>query len=244
MTGITINGDITASDTLTVDYTAGFFTPTVTFNGGEDPGNADNDTLIVTGGSFGRVEHTFTSSDSGTILYDVDGNTATTGDQGSIIYTGLEPVDMTGSTITDLVFNLPGANDQAILEDDGTASNGISQIRSQNGTFETTTFANPTGSLTVNLGGDNATFTVAALPDFTASLAVDGQAGNDTVNFTDNLSLGAGSSPGNLTVTAEIISLAAADDSRHDHRHHGECRPGRHGFVTLNANASITAGGP
>ena len=243
VTGMVITGDTTATDTLTVDYTAGFFTQTVTFNGGEDPGNADNDTLIITGGTFGRVEHTFTTSDSGTILYDVDGITGTTGDQGRILYSGLEPVDMSGSTITDLVFNLPGAGDQAILEDDGTAGNGLSQIRSQNGTFETTTFANPAGSLTVNLGGDAAVFTVAALPDFTASLTIDGQAGNDTVNFTGDLSLGAGSNPGNLTVTAETISLAAGVGLDTTTGTVGNVAFNGTDSVTLNANSSVTACG-
>ena len=85
-----------------------------------------------------------------------------------IDYTDLEPIDMTGSSITNLVFNLPGLDDQGVLEDDGTAGNGISQIRSRNAvpTFETTLFSDSVVSLTVNLGADNGVFAVAALPDF------------------------------------------------------------------------------
>jgi len=42
----------------------------------------------------------------------------------------------------------------AILEDDTGAVAGVSQIRSGNGTFETTAFANPATSLTINTGND------------------------------------------------------------------------------------------
>jgi hypothetical protein len=177
----TLGGD----DLLTVDY-ATFATTPIVYHGGETA--SDNDRLVVTGNTFGRVEHTFTTSgppNSGTILYDQDGSGGTTSDQSLITYTGLEPVDMTGSTITDLIFNLPGADDQAILEDDGTPSNGISRIRSQNPTptFETTKFADPQGSLTVNMGGDNGQLTVAPLPDFNKSLVINGAGGDDEVRL-------------------------------------------------------------
>ena len=91
---------------------------------------------------------------------------------------------MTGSTVTNLVFNLPAGPSTAFLEDDGTSGNGISQIRSGNGTFETTTFANPSGSLTINRGNAGDTLTVNALPDFTAGLTI-GSAGGEfsTVTF-------------------------------------------------------------
>ncbi|HKA59930.1 MAG TPA: LEPR-XLL domain-containing protein, partial [Gemmatimonadales bacterium] len=158
-TGVVINGEDGWNDSLKIDFSqGGFFSLDggITFNGGED----GFDALEVTGGTFTSVIHTVTDAGpglSGTMVYEDGLNPALT-----INYTGLEPVDMTGSTIADLVFNLPGTNDQAILEDDGTPGNGISQLRSQNATptFDTTTFTNPTGSLTVNMGGDNGTFTV------------------------------------------------------------------------------------
>ena len=53
----------------------------------------------------------------------------------SIVYTGLEPVDTTGSTATDFVFNLPGTDDVAVLEDLGA---GRTRLKSLNGTFEQT----------------------------------------------------------------------------------------------------------
>ena len=52
-------------------------------------------------------------------------------------------------------------DNQAILEDDADETNNTSQIRSGNGTFETTTFSNPTTSLTINAGGDGETVTIA-----------------------------------------------------------------------------------
>ena len=168
-TRVIINGEDGWDDSLKIDFAfGGFFSLDngITFNGGVD----GFDALEVAGGEFTTVTHTVTETGpglSGNIVYEDGLNPALT-----ISYTGLEPVDMTGSTIADLVFNLPGTADQAILEDDGTAGNGISRIRSQNAipTFDVTTFTNPTSSLTVNLGGDDGSFTVASLPDFTAAL--------------------------------------------------------------------------
>ncbi|MBI1918657.1 MAG: autotransporter-associated beta strand repeat-containing protein, partial [Planctomycetes bacterium] len=208
---ITVNG-LDGNDTLTVNYgtSGGFFTQPLTFHGG-DPTTSPGDKLVVTGGTFATAIHTFTTTGpnySGDIVYDVDGNLTTTADQATVSYDGLEPVDMTGSTITDLVFNLPATDDQAVLEDDGTPGNGISQIRSLNATFETTTFSNPTNSLTINLGDGNDALTIsgtAAPDDLTAGLTIDGQAGNDTVTFNGALSLSTGA--GNLNVTAEAINL-------------------------------------
>src|SRR5262245_14482705 len=208
-TGVVINGEDGWNDSLKIDFSqGGFFSLDggITFNGGED----GFDALEVTGGTFTSVIHTVTDAGpglSGTMVYEDGLNPALT-----INYTGLEPVDMTGSTIADLVFNLPGTNDQAILEDDGTPGNGISQLRSQNATptFDTTTFTNPTGSLTVNMGGDNGTFTVASLPDFTRSLTINGQAGTDNVTFTGAMNLSSAGADLSITVTGSIVDAAGA----------------------------------
>src|SRR5690242_2153829 len=55
-------------------------------------------------------------------------------------------------TAADVVFTLPVTANIVIFEDDGIAGNGISQLRSTNGTFDPTPFTNPTGSLTLNRG--------------------------------------------------------------------------------------------
>ena len=66
---------------------------------------------------------------------------------GTISYTGLEPISNTGNA-SDVILNLPAAASAAVLEDDGVSGNGITRLRSANGTFETTDFANPSGSVT------------------------------------------------------------------------------------------------
>src|SRR5205085_933415 len=91
-------------------------------------------------------------------------------------YDGIAPIDMSGVNETSLVFNLPATSSDAYLEDDGgPLNNGVSQIRSNNGTFETTTFQNPTGtfpSLSINRGTATDTVHVGDLPDFTAGLSI------------------------------------------------------------------------
>ena len=94
-----------------------------------------------------------------------------------INYTGLRPVAVTG-TISNLVLNLPAGDgdNQAILADDASDANNMSQVRSGNGSFETTTFVNPTTSLTINTGGDGETVTVAR-PDPSLSGPINVNAG-------------------------------------------------------------------
>ena len=215
-TGVVIHGEHGYDDALTIDFAhGGFFSleDGVVFHGGAD----GVDLLSVVGGEFAAVTHTATSSGpgrSGSLAYD-EGSRALV-----IDYTDLEPIDMTGSSITNLVFNLPGLDDQGVLEDDGTAGNGISQIRSRNAvpTFETTLFSDSVVSLTVNLGADNGVFAVAALPDFVnKTLRIEGQGGVDAVNFEAaaafsslTILVGAGSvSAGNLTVGVGFIGASS-----------------------------------
>src|SRR5262249_21378818 len=159
VTAYTVNGG-GGSDTLTVNYAAsgGLFAVPVTFNGGA----GDTDKLVVTGGTFTSATHTFTTTGpehSGNILYDTATQTAL------ISYTGVAPVDMSGSSIANLTFNLPGTADLPFLEDDG-VSNAISQIRSQAGTFANTAFANPCAGMMVNMGWYNGTIPHGGLPGF------------------------------------------------------------------------------
>src|SRR5262249_54227920 len=114
-------------------------------------------------------------------------------------------------TPNDIVFNLPtgDGNNNATLGDNGVAD-GISQIAGTG--FETTNFANPTGSLTINRGTAGDTLTLNALPDFNASLTL-GSVGGEfaAVTFNNPLTLAAGK---NLSVNASgTISLpnAASD---------------------------------
>ena len=196
------------------------------FNG-EDPavGTSPDDMLSVVGGTFTSVVNDFTvpavgAAHKGTITY-------TTAALGSdvITYTGVgtstvnmaatddtdpgTPAGQPGrSVISSLTFNLPGAGDAAILEDDGTPGNTVSQLRSTAGTptFANTLFPAAT-TVTVNMGSDGGAFTVGSLPDFGNTLAINGQAGADTVTFTGTASLTA------LTVNVDGSITNAANAS-------------------------------
>lgn len=160
-TSVTLTGS-NADDTFVIDFSGGNPIP----SGGisvAGSGQVLSDKLVVTGGAFGTVTHNLSNAHDGSVVI--------TG-FGTINYTGLEPVDMTGSTVTDLIFNLPAGPSNAILGDDGTAANGISRFSSSPVTFESTDFTNPSGSLTINRGNAGDTVTINATPDFTATLTV------------------------------------------------------------------------
>jgi hypothetical protein len=73
------------------------------------------------------------------------------------------PAVITNSgTAADIIYNLPGGdgNNLAILEDDGASGNGMSQLRSGNGSFNTVVFANPANTLTINASNDGEKITV------------------------------------------------------------------------------------
>ena len=152
--GIFVNGN-GGNDRLTLDYSGGNIGAPVTFDGG-----AGSDDLVITNGAFSTVIHNHTNGSDGTI--NLDGAGAV-----EITYTGLEPVDMTGSTATNFVFNLPSGDDNAELLDLG---GGNLRLRSTDTipTFEQTDFAAPSGSITINGGGGE---DVVVLPD---ALALNG----------------------------------------------------------------------
>jgi autotransporter-associated beta strand protein len=163
MLGLTIDG-LAGNDTLTVDLSSGDVVPNtdgIRFQGGS-PALGPGDSLVITGGNQGTVIYNYTNAHDGSIVLS---------NFGTISYTGLEPITNSG-TATDIIFSLPTASSTAFLEDDGTSGNGISQLRSSNGTFETTAFANPSGSLKINRGNAADTLTINALPDFSATLTI------------------------------------------------------------------------
>ena len=141
------------------------------------------------------MTHSFAGSDAGSVVL-----------EGTVIhYTGLEPVDLTGSAIDNLVLNLPDSTDDVVLEDDGVAGNGQSRIRSENGTFELFTFSNPTGSLTINAGAGDDSITIVGLDSgFSAVLAVNDGPGRKTVEVTGALNIGG------LSLAAKTISVRGA----------------------------------
>jgi CSLREA domain-containing protein len=173
------------NDTLTLALGNGNFIPQpggLIYNGG-DPTSAPGDQLIITGGNQGTVTYTYTNAHDGSILMS---------NIGMVTYTGLEPISNTG-TATDVIFELPAGSNAATLADDGTAGNAISRLSAA--TFETTDFANPTGSLTIKRGNAADTLAVNALPDFNANLTI-GPAGNEfsTVTFNNAITLASNNS--------------------------------------------------
>jgi hypothetical protein len=176
------------NDTLTVDLSAGDAVPPagINYNGGL-PTTGPGDKLIVTGGSQGDVTYNYTNAHDGSVVMS---------NFGTVNYTGLEPISNTGAQ-ANITFNLPVGPSTAFLEDEGTTGNGIAQLRSTNGTFETTVFSNPSGSVTIVRGSQSDTLTVNDLPatDFNAGLTI-GAAGSEfsTVTFAGGITLAANKS--------------------------------------------------
>ena len=135
-----------------------------TLAGAVDGGVDGYDTLVLEG-HIDRLVSTPIDASSGTL--DADGRV--------IRYTGLEPVLVPTGT-TDVVFTLPGGDTTATLEPIGTG------LRLSGNGFETTDFATPTGSLTID-GGD----------------------GSDLITIHGSLALNGAS----LTIRAETITVGA-----------------------------------
>jgi len=167
-----------------------------------DGGDGGFDTLVVDSGATDLLTFTATAPDAGTVSFG-----ATT-----IRYAGLEPVTATG-TATDVVYDLSGladANNNVTLTDTGGAD-GMLLLRSDDGDFESTTFANPLNSLKIILGPGVDNFVLESLDaGFDASLEVDAGldrflTANDTITVSGNISL-----PGeNVTLTADTINVDA-----------------------------------
>ena len=103
---------------------------------------------------------------------------------GSLVsYTGLEPI-FDNTTAANRVFTVSNAGNHQVRVANDTTTAGRSLVESTGGPgFETVRFNNPTASLVVNSGNGNDTVTIEPMDGaFTASLTVNGQDGNDTVN--------------------------------------------------------------
>jgi hypothetical protein len=216
---VIVNGG-DGNDTLTIDLSGGNPIPPggINFAGG-NPTNGPGDKLTITGGNQGTATYNYTNAHDGSIVMS---------GYGTITYTGLEPIINTGSA-SDIVFNLPATASTAFLEDDGTSGNGLSRLRSGNSTIETTTFANPSNSLTINRGNAADTLTVNALPDFTAGLTAGSIASPmATITAAGAVSLAAtrplGAYGGVITVNAPLATSG--------------------GSLTLSATSGITLNSP
>lgn len=169
------------NDKLTIDLSGGDVIPAggITYDGGA-PTTGLGDSLAIVGGNQGTVTYNYVNASDGSIVLS---------NYGTVTYIGLEPITNSGSA-TDVVFNLPAAVNAVSLVDDGVAGNGLSTMAGA--TFEDTTFANPSGSITINRGNAGDTLTFAALPDLTASLALGAAATPfSTITFNGQLTIAA-----------------------------------------------------
>ncbi|HQU45496.1 MAG TPA: hypothetical protein PK867_21965, partial [Pirellulales bacterium] len=193
-TSLTVDGS--SGETLIIDNTVGGIVsvPTINF----DNSTASNNQLQILGGAFTSATYDYASAHDGDVK--LVSTAAST-----INYTNLTPILNTG-TATDVAFNLPAGPSQALLED----SAGLVELHSLNATatFEDTTFAAPTGSLTIHRGNPADTLDIQTA-NLGSTLTV-GSAGSPfaTVTVTDPLTPDLGA--GDLSIHANTIDVDAA----------------------------------
>lgn len=172
VTQLTINGG-REDNRLTVDFTNGNPLPSdgLFFNGGRQ---RRHDDLVLTGGSFDSVTHTFANHNDGTVT--IDGS--------MITYTGLEPI-LDNLAAVDRVFEFAATNDAITLADAARVNNGrlkLTSVRSS----ESVEFTAPTGSLTIRSGAGNDSVTVRSLDALfvasSATLVIEGDDGKDSLD--------------------------------------------------------------
>lgn len=208
VSSITFNGGAGNDQMTVINPDGGLFAPAggVSVNGGTQGGDP-GDGLEIVGGEMDTATYTtdahHADGKDGSIVLAKGGVTAT------YRYTGLEPLANTGST-ANVIFNLPTVADNAFLEDDGTAGNNRSQLRSASGTFETTVFTNPTGSLTINSGSGD-TVTVNLVDSLTSANLTIGSLTNSALN-PDIINLGSVVTDGRVTLAATGAIAEANSD--------------------------------
>ena len=222
-TQITVN-TLGGNDSLTVDFSLGNFTRTIGYNGGVQ---SSSDSLTLVAGSFNTVTHTLTSDGAGTI--DVTGNS-------QVVYTGLESA--TDSLIAvDRVFSFNGGAETITLSDAvGTNMTIDSTIGAA------VTFANPTGSMTINAGTGNDTVAVPSVDangPYNASLTINGDAGSDTVSLGADITFAAGK---NLDVDLQN-DAAAGDADRVVVSSNANVRASGAGTITVKASRDVFLAG-
>ncbi len=143
---IVINGG--TDNTLTINYSGGTFSASVSFDGGS--GFASH-TLSFQNGTFTNATYTYTG---------VRGGSVTLGGQ-TITFSRVLSIADTDTNASDTFVLASGA--VASLLDDGTNNNGISEITSSNYGVVTTTFKNPSTSLAVSTSGGSTLVQLGAM---------------------------------------------------------------------------------
>ena len=140
-----------------------------TVSGGVYGGAGGFDSIVIHGGEYLDITHTAAGPDAGTIA--LDGR--------EIAYGGIEPVTI-GATVAHLTLNATAGDDLVRLRE-GAAPG---QTLLDGAALADVAFANPTASLTINLGAGDDHITIETLGGaFAAALAVAGSDGRDRVDF-------------------------------------------------------------
>lgn len=189
---LVINGEDGQDDTLTIDMTGiDETTPLqIEFHGG----TGGFDTLELVNGNLGSIEFLYLNANDGSIQLNGSG-------ANFITYTGLEPISSSINT-TNVTLNYSGVDETITVTD---AGGGQTTVSSSSG--ESTTFLNPTGTLTINAGDGTDIIDIDSLAaNFSGNLVINGEAGvDDVVNFNSTISLNTGRS---LTVNSERTSVS------------------------------------
>ncbi|MDP7020183.1 MAG: hypothetical protein QGG36_30580, partial [Pirellulaceae bacterium] len=185
-------------DTLTLNFggTGGLFDVKVKNDGGETS-ETGGDTMVLTGGAnFTNATFNFNDVSGGD---EHNGTIALTGNQ-TITYTGLEPITSTVSA-TNVTLDYDTSAQTITVADSGSA--GQTKV-SANANAEVITFANPSGSLTINAGDtNNDTITVNGFGSGVAAhVKLNGEGGAaDVVNWNTATTVGG------LTSNVETTNL-------------------------------------
>jgi hypothetical protein len=171
-----------------------------------DGGDGGFDSLVIEGDSYDTVAFTASGPQSGSV--NLDGN--------AITYAGLEPIDLLllGTVANVIVDANPLLGDNLVLENNSIS--GSMQVSSLNGTMESVSFANPTESLTINLGdgvfgllgtGDDILSLTSFDSGFDAALIINGGDGADQVFVSQDIIL-----PGSdININADSANLTVND---------------------------------
>ncbi|MBP1740747.1 MAG: 3-carboxy-cis,cis-muconate lactonizing enzyme, partial [Deltaproteobacteria bacterium] len=139
------------------------FAPGGSISGVIDGGEGGFDSLGIQGGNYETVVFTATGPDSGSIVLD----------QTVIAYKGLEPTEVRGGTIADVIIDL------SVLDGTFTSSSDVARLSLSGGmvtfesnppsggsTFESFSFGVPSGSLAIKLGDGDDELHISALDPF------------------------------------------------------------------------------
>lgn|GEM_PF-2734037 len=190
LNSISVQGADGETDLLTLDYsTPGLSDIAISFDGGV----GGNDALAFSGGVFDTVTHDLTGPGTGSI--DFSGNGIT-----EISYAGLEPVTST-TTAANVILSYSDVSETITISDAGSDQTIVTSTAG-----ETYIFTNPTNSLIINTGaGDDIIELNSLTPIFTASLTINGDADNDTINTNSNFLFATGKT---IEFNAETINVA------------------------------------